>query len=122
MLKSFLIVGAGGALGSMLRFAITRLFINESVHFPLATFLINLTGCFLIGLVVGMAERNEWMTAPVLLLLTTGFCGGFTTFSAFALENHFLLQKQFVSTALIYSALSLVLGVVVCRAGILLAK
>ena len=122
MVKSFLIVGIGGALGTILRFTTTKLLASYQLHFPIATFAVNIIGCFLIGLFLGLAEKNEWMQGNMLLLLVTGFCGGFTTFSAFAVENVVLLEKQFFSTALLYSLISLVLGILACKGGFLLAK
>jgi CrcB protein len=117
MLKSFALVGLGGAMGSILRFGISKWMASYHFTFPVATFSINIVGCFLIGLFVGMAEKQQWVQGNLLLLLTTGFCGGFTTFSAFAFENVSLFQKQLFSTALVYSLLSVVLGILVCKAG-----
>ncbi|HTN45350.1 MAG TPA: fluoride efflux transporter CrcB [Flavipsychrobacter sp.] len=117
MIKSFALVGLGGAMGSILRFGISKWMASYHFISPVATFSINIAGCFLMGLFVGMAEKHQWMQGNWLLLLTTGFCGGFTTFSAFAFENVSLLQKQLFSTALIYSLLSVILGILACKAG-----
>jgi len=123
MLRAFLLVGVGGATGSMLRYAI-GLAVNKvtTMPFPLATFLINILGCFLIGLLFGIAEKQSWMQGHLLLLLATGFCGGFTTFSTFALENVNLFSKQQAGIALIYTLSSVLLGIALCRVGIGLVK
>ena len=122
MVKSFLIVGIGGALGTILRFTTAKLLSSYQLHFPIATFAVNIIGCFLIGLFLGIAEKNEWMQGNMLLFLATGFCGGFTTFSSFAVENVLLAEKQFFSTALCYSIASLALGILACKGGFLLTK
>ena len=91
MLRSFLLVGLGGALGSMLRYG-TALLIGPK-NFPLTTLLINIIGSFIIGVVIAYSMRNEAFTVNWKLFLATGICGGFTTFSAFSLENLQLLQS-----------------------------
>ena len=106
MLKSFLLVGAGGMVGSMLRYAF-YVILKSSVW---TTFSVNIIGSFAIGLIIGYAQRIEH-PQNMQLLLATGVCGGFTTFSAFSADNVRLFNEGNIGTALIYSALSVVLGV-----------
>lgn len=119
MLRAFLLVGLGGAIGSMARYGVS-LAVNRfyALSFPLATFLINITGCFLIGLLFGIAQKQDDLQSGMWLILATGFCGGFTTFSAFALENANLLKGNLSVTALLYTVLSVILGILLCRLGI----
>jgi len=109
MIKNLVLVGAGGAAGSMLRYAVwfftARYF---SGHFPLATFIVNITGCFLIGLMIGVFGGDH--EARMRLLLVTGFCGGYTTFSAFSLENLTLMNNGQVLTSAAYILASVVCG------------
>lgn len=123
MLRPILFVGLGGAAGSILRY-ILALVVNKnfSSAFPLATFLINIIGCLIIGLLFGIAEKHTWMQENLLLLLATGFCGGFTTFSTFALENFGLFEKNQSYTAIAYSLLSIVIGIILCKLGFWLAR
>lgn len=91
-MKAILFVLAGGAVGAVLRYLITEN-IPKS-YFPWGTFFINILGCFLIGILYALLEHGVVLTPAVRLFLMTGFCGGFTTFSAFALENINLIQHQ----------------------------
>ncbi|MEI8279169.1 MAG: fluoride efflux transporter CrcB [Bacteroidota bacterium] len=123
MLRAFLMVGIGGFAGSVSRYGVSYL-INKSVDhpFPFATFIINIVGCFIIGLLFGLGQRNQWLESQGWLLLATGFCGGFTTFSAFALENVKLIREQQSTIGLIYTISSVVIGILVCRMGIWLTR
>ena len=111
MIKTLLLVGLGGGLGSILRYLssvlVTRHF---NTAFPLATFLVNITGCFLIGLLVSLIEKQTWAGDNFKYLFITGFCGGFTTFSAFAHENVGLISNQQTLIAFAYIAASVVIG------------
>ncbi len=91
MIKNVLLVGLGGAAGSMLRYAVQRW--ANAPAFPFGTLLINLVGCFLIGLFWGLVIRNN-VTQATGLLLMSGFCGGFTTFSAFTYEGVQMMQDD----------------------------
>lgn len=88
MFAKLALVALGGATGSVLRFLMQRAF--NSAAFPHGTFIVNLAGCFFIGIVWGYAFRNL-LSENGRLLLATGFCGGFTTFSAFTQESVQLL-------------------------------
>jgi fluoride exporter len=109
MFKNFLLVGLGGALGSMLRYA-AYLFITIK-YFPAATFVVNILGSFIIGLVLALSIKDESFLNNWKLFLATGICGGFTTFSAFSAENVVLLQNEKYFIALLYIVLSIVLGI-----------
>lgn len=111
MLKAMLIVGAGGFVGSCLRYLVT-VAANTlwSVSFPVGTFLVNIVGCFVIGLCYGMAEKYGVLSGYALLFLTTGLCGGFTTFSAFANEAWLLGSRGEMLTGLFYVVASIAVG------------
>lgn len=111
MLKNILFIGLGGGIGSICRY-VMALAIGKwiDVSFPWGTFVINVLGSLLIGLFLGMFDKSLFNDASKLLLIT-GFCGGFTTFSAFSSENINLLMAGQWLTALAYSALSVVLGI-----------
>ena len=115
MIRNFLLVGLGGALGSMLRYG-TGLVIGPK-NFPLATLLINVAGSFVIGVVIAYSLRSESFADNWKLFLATGICGGFTTFSAFSFENLQLLQKGMFAMFALYIAASLLLGLVAVWAG-----
>lgn len=110
MIKNILLIGLGGGIGSMCRYSASLLLMNKS--FPVTTLLINISGSFIIGLVAAYALKNEWFAANWKLFLAAGICGGFTTFSAFSLENLQLLQQGKYLWALLYIAASIVLGLI----------
>jgi CrcB protein len=122
-LKNILLVLAGSAAGGSVRY-ITSLMIQSknTTQFPLGTFLINLIGCFIIGMIYAIASRNASTGSDIKLLLATGFCGGFTTFSAFAFENLELFKSGQYLTALLYIILSVVLGILAVILGAYLIK
>ncbi|HEV8080370.1 MAG TPA: fluoride efflux transporter CrcB [Chitinophagaceae bacterium] len=118
-LFSFLLVGAGGALGSMLRYGVA--FIPANKLFPYHTFIVNIVGSFLIGCLLGLLLKNS-ITNDSWKFLATGVCGGFTTFSAFSLEGMELLQQQRYSVFLFYFLLSIVIGLAATLLGYTLTK
>ncbi|MFN8252945.1 MAG: fluoride efflux transporter CrcB [Ferruginibacter sp.] len=109
LFKNFLLVGLGGALGSMLRYGTYLLFPVK--EFPLATLMVNITGSFVIGAVIALGIKDESFLNNWKLFLATGICGGFTTFSAFSAENIALLQNGKFMLALLYTLVSIVAGI-----------
>ena len=109
MFKNFLLVGLGGAIGSMLRYAISLLVTVK--QFPYSTFIVNIAGSFIIGAVLALSLKNDMFSNNWKIFLATGICGGFTTFSAFAAENMELLQTGKYGIAFIYIMASLLLGI-----------
>jgi len=123
MIKNFLIVGLGGAVGSMLRYAVQKIFqVQSAATFPTGTLLVNIAGCFLIGILWSMISRSLTWNEEMKLLLMTGFCGGFTTFSAFTLEGIGLLKENKMALFLIYLTASVVGGLLATFIGIRIAK
>lgn len=104
----FIMVGIGGAVGAMLRYAISL--IPAKTTFPVLTLITNVIGAFAIGVIVAMAVKHN-MSDNVVLLLKTGVCGGFTTFSTFSLEAYNLFKDGKTGMGITYALLSLVLCV-----------
>lgn len=122
-IKPFLLVGIGGAAGSIARYGVGLAFARLcTTAYPLATLSINLLGSLLIGVFFGIFTRGSVASSQnMLLLLATGLCGGFTTFSAFALENINLMQRGQTSVALAYSIISVAGGLLCCKVGLWMA-
>jgi CrcB protein len=123
MFRAIILVALGGGIGSALRY-LTSVFVNKyfSANFPLATFITNVLGCFLIGLIMGYVLKSQMEHNAVRWLLVAGFCGGYTTFSAFAFENINLLQTQQYFTAFGYILLSVITGLAAVWCGLLLSR
>jgi CrcB protein len=121
--RNILLVLVGSAVGGLMRF-ITSYLIQQKIgaRFPTGTFAVNLIGCFLIGMIFSLAAKNAQGSDDLKLLLATGFCGGFTTFSAFAIENMELFKSGNNLTALTYILLSVTLGIIATFAGTLMFK
>lgn len=121
-MKQLLLVFVGGGFGSALRFLVGKWLNNTESGIPYGTFAANILGSLLIGFILGMAAKNEALTQNHTLLLATGFCGGFTTFSTFAYENHiFLKSGDFMSFAF-YTIASFVVGFLAVFLGMFLVK
>lgn len=118
------LVAAGGAVGSVARYAMatqTTQWAQQllpATRFPWGTWLVNLLGCLIIGLLAGLALRHAWLSANLRLLLFTGLMGGFTTFSAFGLETVELTMRQHWRIAIAYVLSSVLLGLLATAAGL----
>ena len=111
MILNCLFVGLGGFVGSVLRYLVSMIPLEHESGFPLVTLGINVLGAFLLGLIMTAAGRSSGLDARTLLFLKVGVCGGFTTFSTFALEAHGLLSGGKPLVAMLYMILSVVLCV-----------
>jgi CrcB protein len=120
----YLLVGIGGFLGANARFIVgTWVASAFGTRVPLGTFVVNVSGCFLIG-VLGTVIVERLVARPehVQYLLAIGFLGAYTTFSSFAWENHVLLLDGRWLTAALYMALSVFAGLVAVQLGVLVAR
>lgn len=108
---NILAVGCGGFVGATLRYLIGLIPLNEAMVFPVKTFVINIVGCILIGTLAVTASRNAEFSPQMMLFLKVGLCGGFTTFSTFALETADLMKNGHNGAAFLYILLSVVIGV-----------
>lgn len=107
----------GSSLGGTLRYLVSLWTSSKNLSYPWGTFLVNLIGCFIMGIIMGYIQKDEEGTLGVKLLLATGFCGGFTTFSAFAFENLEMIKQGNFSTLFAYTISSVVLGILAVLAG-----
>jgi CrcB protein len=123
MIKNIFIVLIGGGVGSVFRYLVS-LYLNKyvSINFPFSTFIVNIFGCLLIGIISGLFLKSNYTTPELKLLIVTGFCGGFTTFSAFAHENFNLIESGNFTLSLFYSFLSVFIGVFSVWIGVFISK
>lgn len=121
-MKQFLLVFLGGGIGSFLRYLISKSLNTYFPNFYLGTFLVNVIGCFIIGVLIGLSVKNNYLSESQMLLLATGFCGGFTTFSTFALESHLLLKEHSILYMSAYLGLSVILGILAIALGLWICK
>ena len=115
MLKNILLVGLGSSIGGMLRYVISLVIKNNS--FPYATLTVNIIGSFCIGLIFAFSIKEYSLSDEIRLFFATGICGGFTTFSAFSLENIQLIKSTNYSIAFLYITLSILLRIAAVFAG-----
>lgn len=123
MLKSILIIGFGGFIGTVARYLISRYFqLNFTSVFPWSTFIINIVGCLLIGLIYGISEKGDVLSPDIRLFLTVGICGGFTTFSTFSNDSFLLIRDQEWLRFALYTSLSVFVGLMAVYVGRLTTK
>lgn len=121
-MKALLLVGLGGALGSMARYALAVLMLqNASARFPFGTLAVNVLGCVIAGVLAGLSERHGWPGTDARLFVFAGLLGGFTTFSAFGLDAMALMRRGETGMAFAYVVGSVVLGLVGAWVGMRLA-
>ena len=117
MIRNFLLVALGGAGGSVLRYMLS----NINTSFPWGTFAVNVLGSFLIGLLVGLISKGV-LSPEMKLLLVTGFCGGFTTFSTFANESFSMMKAGDVLLTALYVGVSVIIGILAVWGGMMLSN
>ncbi len=123
MTRGLILIGLGGGIGSVCRY-LSQQYVqnNYPASIPLGTLFVNITGCFIIGIVYALSEKGNLISPEVRVFLATGFCGGFTTYSSFAYENvSMVLEGEFYYTAL-YLLISVFIGFGAVHAGILFTK
>jgi len=123
-MKSIIYVALGSAFGGVCRYLLQQAIQRRVLtNFPLGTLIVNITGCFVIGLVIALAAKtNTFITPELRIFLAVGVCGGYTTYSSFMMENYSLLQTGNQLNAILYTGLSLLVGFFATAAGTLCAK
>lgn len=123
MLKNILLVAAGGALGSVARYMLSGALRGSALSaFPFGTITVNVSGCLILGIVFGLTEDCTAINRDLRLMMTAGFCGGFTTFSTFMGESVSLMRTDSVLMAAGYIGISVVLGLLAVFLGLQLTK
>lgn len=123
MLKNLIIVAVGGGVGSALRYLLQETLHKHIENFePYGTLVVNILGCLLLGLLAGYAEQEKLVNASMNLLLISGFCGGFTTFSTFAYQGNTLFLSSKPMQAILYIGLSVIVGLIAAYFGYKLTK
>jgi CrcB protein len=118
-MQSLLMVFIGGGLGSVVRFSLGKWISSlHTYHFPYGTFVANVLACFILGLVIGLADHRQLFSPNARVFWTVGFCGGFSTFSTFSHETLYLLQGGFTLSSIIYVIFSLIFCVAAVYMGL----
>lgn len=118
-----LLAGAGGFIGTCCRYLINRLYLAVfKTTLPLATFTVNILGCFILGLILGAMNRSGILSPRLNAFLIVGFCGGFTTFSTFSYETFTLGSNGEIITSLLYVGVSIIIGLLAVWVGLQLTN
>ena len=121
-MKQFLLVFLGGGIGSGLRYLISKTLNPYISNFFVGTFGVNILGCLIIGIILGLSAKSTALSNNTILFITIGFCGGFTTFSSFALENYGMLREGQITSFLLYTVSSILVGILAVALGLWLSK
>ena len=122
MIKQLFLVFIGGGFGSALRFLVGKWLNSSENGIPYGTFAANIIGSLLIGIILGIAAKNNGLSQSQTLFLATGFCGGFTTFSTFAYENHIFLKSGDFTSFALYTIGSFIIGFLAVFGGMYIVK
>ncbi len=123
MIKTLLVIGLGGFIGSIARYSIYHFLAqNYTGDYPWGTFIANMIGCFIIGLIFGLVAQGNALSREVVFFLTVGFCGALTTFSTFSYESFLMFKGGKLFLALIYMGLSYTAGLVLTWIGMSASK
>ena len=117
MIKDLILVGMGSGIGGMCRYLISLYLGQSHCGFPWGTFVVNIMGCLLIGILWGLTSRFQHLSPAFSLLFMVGFCGGFTTFSTFSKEGLALLQANNYTLFALYTIGSVLLGIIAVALG-----
>lgn len=122
-MKTVLLVFLGGGLGSLARYSIGKWVGTLHTHyFPFGTLVANILACFMLGILVGVADQKQFFSPATKLFWTVGFCGGFSTFSTFSIETISLFQTGYTGASLLYIGLSLILCVAATLIGLYIGQ
>ena len=123
MIRILLFIGIGGFIGSILRFVVQQA-VDRTIQgtLPWGIFTVNIAGSLLIGIIMGVALHKNLLSDELRLFLATGFCGGFTTFSAFSFDSFKLVENGEYMHTLMYSGGSVICGIIATMAGIFLVR
>jgi CrcB protein len=122
MIKDIILVGIGSGIGGICRYLVSVFMGQTHSGFPWGTFVVNIVGCLLIGILWGLMSRFQNLAPAFSLLLMVGFCGGFTTFSTFSKEGLTLLQTDNYMLFTLYVLGSVVIGIMAVGIGYLVTK
>lgn len=118
-MRSLLMVFIGGGLGSVVRFSLGKWISSlHNHHFPYGTLVANVLACFILGLIIGLADHRQLFSPNARLFWTVGFCGGFSTFSTFSQETFYMFQGGFTLSSIIYVIFSLIFCVAAVYLGL----
>ena len=121
-MKQLILVFIGGGFGSVMRYIIGKHLNSTETGIPWGTFAANIIGSFIIGIILGLALKQNTLSNNTVLFIAGGFCGGFTTFSTFAYENHIFLKSGDFTSFAVYTIASFVVGFLAVFLGLYLVK